>query len=170
MDGYSGDRDENDVIRARAHAPAELGRASCDGIARRDQQHAHASARDDVTLGLLTGNLVEGARAKLEAVGIDPQMFAVGAYGTDHELRPELPAIAQRRAREMLGVEFIGSQIVIIGDTPADVQCGRAIGARAIGVATGRYSTGELAAHGAVAAFKDLTETDAVIDAILANR
>jgi phosphoglycolate phosphatase-like HAD superfamily hydrolase len=128
------------------------------------------ATRDDVTLGLLTGNLVEGARAKLEAVGIDPEMFAVGAYGTDHELRPELPAIAQRRAREMLGVDFNGSQIVIIGDTPADVQCGRAIGARAIGVATGRYSTDELAAHGAVAAFKDLTETDAVIDAILADR
>jgi phosphoglycolate phosphatase len=128
------------------------------------------AARDDVTLGLLTGNLVEGARAKLEAVGIDPQMFAVGAYGTDHELRPELPAIAQRRAREMLGLDVHGSQIVIIGDTPADVQCGRAIGARAIGVATGRYSTDELAAHGAVAVFTDLKQTDAVIDAILADR
>src|SRR5205823_1777577 len=49
MDGYSGDRDENDLIRARAHAPTELRRASRDGIARRDEQHAHASARDDVT-------------------------------------------------------------------------------------------------------------------------
>src|SRR5947208_2063969 len=83
-------------------------------------------------LGLLTGNLVDGARAKLEAVGIDPAIFRVGAYGTDHELRPRLPEIAQRRARDLLGVEVPGSNVVIIGDTPADVECGRGIGARAI--------------------------------------
>jgi phosphoglycolate phosphatase-like HAD superfamily hydrolase len=123
--------------------------------------------RDDVTLGLLTGNLLEGARAKLEAVGIDPAMFRVGAFGTDHELRPELPAIAQRRARELLGSEVAGADVVIIGDTPADVECGRDIGARAIGVATGRYGVDELAAHGAAAVFRDLSETDAVIRAIL---
>jgi phosphoglycolate phosphatase len=125
------------------------------------------AGRDDVTLGLLTGNLVDGARAKLEAVGIDPEMFRVGAFGTDHELRPELPAIAQRRARELLGVDVAGADVVIIGDTPADVECGRDIGARAIGVATGRYSADELVAHGAVAAFTDLSDTDAVIRAIL---
>src|SRR6266513_2851811 len=60
------------------------------------------SRRSGVTLGLLTGNLVDGARAKLEGVGIDPDVFVVGAYGSDHELRPELPAIAQRRARARL--------------------------------------------------------------------
>src|SRR5690242_13843706 len=74
------------------------------------------SRRDDVTLGLLTGNLVEGARAKLEAVGIDPSIFVVGAYGSDHELRPELPAIAQRRAREQLGVDVPGRNVIVIGD------------------------------------------------------
>jgi len=126
--------------------------------------------RDDVTLGLLTGNLVEGARAKLEAVGIDPDLFVVGAYGSDHELRPELPAIAQRRARELLGVDVSGPEIVVIGDTPADVQCGRDIGVRAIGVATGRYTTDDLAAHGAAAVFADLTDTEAVVRAILDDR
>jgi len=126
--------------------------------------------RDDVTLGLLTGNLVDGARAKLEAVGIDPELFRVGAFGTDHELRPRLPAIAQRRAREVLGVEVPGSRVVIIGDTPADVECGRDIGARAIGVATGRYSIDELAAHGAVAVFESLVNTEAVVSAILDDR
>jgi len=123
--------------------------------------------RNDVTLGLLTGNLVDGARAKLEAVGIDPGRFLVGAYGTDHELRPELPAIAQRRAREQLGIDVAGVDIVIIGDTPADVECGRPIGARAIGVATGRYSAEELASHGAVAVFENLTDTRSVVRAIL---
>jgi len=126
--------------------------------------------RSDVTLGLLTGNLVDGARAKLEAVGIDPDIFVVGAYGSDHELRPELPAIAQRRARARLGVDIAGSDIVVIGDTPADLQCGRDIGVRAIGVATGRYTTDDLAAQGAVAVFADLSDTDAVVRAILDDR
>jgi phosphoglycolate phosphatase-like HAD superfamily hydrolase len=128
------------------------------------------SRRSDVTLGLLTGNLVDGARAKLEAVGIDPDIFVVGAYGSDHELRPELPAIAQRRARARLGVDIAGSDIVVIGDTPADLQCGRDIGVRAIGVATGRYTTDDLAAQGAVAVFADLSDTDAVMRAILDDR
>ena len=126
--------------------------------------------REDVTLGLLTGNLIDGAWAKLEAVGIDPALFRVGAYGTDHELRPRLPEIARRRARDLLGIEVPGSRVVIIGDTPADVECGRGIGARAIGVATGRYSTDELTAHGAVAVFESLVDTDAVIGAILDDR
>ena len=126
--------------------------------------------RDDVTLGLLTGNLVDGARAKLEAVGIDPDLFRVGAFGTDDELRPRLPEIAQRRARDVLGIEVPGSHVVIIGDTPADVECGRGIGARAIGVATGRYSTDELTSHGAIAVFENLVDTAAVITAILDER
>src|SRR5690242_11742984 len=57
-------------------------------------------SRDDVLLGLLTGNIPDGAAAKLRAVGIAPERFKVAAYGSDHERRPELPAIAQRRARE----------------------------------------------------------------------
>jgi phosphoglycolate phosphatase-like HAD superfamily hydrolase len=125
------------------------------------------SRRADIALGLLTGNLVEGARAKLRAVGIDPDLFVVGAFGSDHEHRPELPAIAQRRAREFLGVDIPGRRVIVIGDTPADVQCGRGIGARAIGVATGRNPAEELLAHGAVAVFADLSETDAVLSAIL---
>lgn len=131
---------------------------------------ATLNARDDITLGLLTGNLIEGAHAKLEAVGIDPDIFLVGAFGSDHENRPELPAIAQRRAREVLGIDVPGKDVVVIGDTPADVECGRDIGARAIGVATGRYSAEELAAHGAAAVFSDLTNTAAVVRAITDHR
>jgi phosphoglycolate phosphatase-like HAD superfamily hydrolase len=123
--------------------------------------------RDDVTLGLLTGNVGEGAVAKLRAVGIDPSRFLVNAFGSDHELRPELPAIARQRAAELLGVEIPGDRVVVIGDTPADVTCGREIGARAIGVATGHYTVEELAAHGAHAVFRDLTDTNAVVQAIV---
>jgi phosphoglycolate phosphatase-like HAD superfamily hydrolase len=121
----------------------------------------------DVVLGLLTGNLADGARAKLESVGIDPGRFRVGAYGSDHEERPSLPEVARRRLRDELGIEIRGSDCVIIGDTPADVTCGRAVGARAIGVATGRYSTEELRRHGPAAVFADLSDTAAVVAAIL---
>lgn len=128
-----------------------------------DELHRHS----EVMLGLLTGNLVDGARAKLRAVDIDPGLFRVGAYGSDHEDRPELPAIAQRRACEQLGLHVVGGDVVVIGDTPADVACGRGIGARAIAVATGHYSVEELASHGPAAVFRDLTDTEAVITAIL---
>ena len=123
-------------------------------------------ARPDRTVGLLTGNIEVGAREKLRAVGIDPLRFTVCAFGSDHEVRGELPAIAQRRAREALGLTVAGDAIVIIGDTPEDIDCTRAIGARAIAVATGRYSMAELAAHRPVAVFPNLADTDAVMRAI----
>jgi phosphoglycolate phosphatase-like HAD superfamily hydrolase len=126
-------------------------------------------ARDDMLLGLLTGNLEAGARAKLGAAGIDPDRFRVGAYGSDHELRGELPGLAQRRAREELGLDIPGHDVVVIGDTPADIQCGRAIGARAIGVATGHYSVDQLSQHRPAAVFEDLSATDEVIRAITAD-
>jgi phosphoglycolate phosphatase len=124
-------------------------------------------ARDDVVLGLLTGNLEAGARAKLRAAGIDFDRFRVNAFGSDHEHRPELPAIARRRARERLGLELRGDALVVIGDTPADIECGRGIGACAIGVATGRYGVEELAAHAPTAVFRDLTDTGAIMRVIL---
>lgn len=126
-------------------------------------------ARDDVVLGLLTGNLERGARVKLAAVGIDPNRFTINAFGSDSEHRPELPAIAQRRARERLGLDLPGDAVVVIGDTPADVACGRAIGARAIAVATGRYGVEELASHEPTAVFRDLTDTERVVEAILGD-
>jgi phosphoglycolate phosphatase-like HAD superfamily hydrolase len=123
-------------------------------------------ARPDRRVGLLTGNIEVGAGAKLRAVGLDPARFTVNAFGSDHEVRGELPAIAQRRAREELGLHVEGDAIVIIGDTPADIDCGRAIGARAIAVATGRYSVEELAEHSPFAVFPNLADTNAVMRAI----
>ncbi|MES2523689.1 MAG: HAD family hydrolase [Gemmatimonadota bacterium] len=124
-------------------------------------------ASGDVTLGLLTGNVERGARQKLRAVGLDFSRFRVNAFGCDHADRPELPAVAQRRAREILGIEMHGERMVIIGDTPFDIHCGRALGVRAIGVATGRYGVDELAEHAPAAVFPTLEDTDAVVGAIL---
>lgn len=120
-----------------------------------------------VVLGLLTGNIEPGARAKLSAAGIDIGRFKVNAFGSDHEHRPELPAVAQRRARELLGADIKGNRLIVIGDTPADIRCGESIGARAIGVATGRYSVDELSQHGAYAVFETLADTDAVMQRIM---
>ena len=127
-------------------------------------------ARDDIVLGLLTGNLEQGAYEKLRVVGIDPTRFRVNAFGSDAERRPDLPPVAHRRACELLGVDLPGERFVVIGDTPNDMTCGRGIGARAIGVATGRYSTAELASHGAWAVFENLHDTDAVVRAIVGDR
>ncbi len=121
----------------------------------------------DVTLGLLTGNIERGARAKLRAVDIRFDRFRVNAFGCDHEHRPELPTVAQRRAREILGRELMGHDLVIIGDTPADIHCGRSLGVRAIGVATGRYTVDDLTSHEPHAAFDTLEDTVAVIAAML---
>lgn len=124
-------------------------------------------ARDDVILGLLTGNLHAGAALKLRSAGVDMARFRVGAFGSDHHHRPELPAIAQRRAHDELGLQIPGEAIVVIGDTPADIQCGRSIGARALGVATGRYSVEELASHSPFAVFPTLADTAAVMKVIV---
>lgn len=111
---------------------------------------------------LLTGNLLEGARIKLEAAGLGFGRFRVGAYGSDHWRRSELPAVAVERARRETGVEFRGREIVIVGDTPHDVSCGAHLGVRTIAVATGTHPAPELAACGPDHLFDDLTDLDAV--------
>jgi len=123
--------------------------------------------RDDAVLGLLTGNVEPGARLKLGAAGLDFARFRVNAFGSDHEVRGELPAIAHRRMQDAFGIELEGRDVVVIGDTPADISCGLTLGARAIAVATGWYSVNDLAAHHPYAVFPDLSDTDAVLEAIV---
>ncbi|MBA3317961.1 MAG: HAD hydrolase-like protein [Gemmatimonadales bacterium] len=124
-------------------------------------------ARPGVVLGLLTGNLAEGAALKLRSARINPSRFRLGAYGSDAGHRAALPGIAARRAEPFFGRIPRGSEVVIIGDTPADIQCGEAISARAVGVATGSYSSSDLAACGPHAVFEDLSDTERVMEAIL---
>jgi phosphoglycolate phosphatase len=120
-----------------------------------------------VMLGLLTGNVARGAHLKLRSAGVDPGRFVVGAYGSDAYYRPLLPAIAAGRVRAMSGWDPRGPEVVIIGDTPADVTCGAGIGARPVAVATGSYSVDDLTAAGAAAVFSDFTDTQSVVEAIL---
>jgi phosphoglycolate phosphatase-like HAD superfamily hydrolase len=120
----------------------------------------------DVVLGLLTGNVQAGARIKVQAAGIGFDRFLVGAFGSDHADRPELPAVAAERAKKRTGVEFAGKEIVIIGDTPFDIACGEHLGVRTIAVATGVHSLDDLAACGPDYLFDDLSDTAAVWGAI----
>lgn len=115
----------------------------------------------DVALGLVTGNVEDGARLKLSGPRLDHR-FEIGGYGSDSEHRNDLPGIALARARERWGVEFDPREVLVIGDTPRDVECGRAHGLRTIAVATGNYTAAELDAAGAdvvVDDFSDLAQT-----------
>jgi phosphoglycolate phosphatase-like HAD superfamily hydrolase len=124
-------------------------------------------ARGQTLVGLLTGNLERGAALKLGAAGLAPARFAVGAFGSDSPHRPDLPAVAARRAAVRTGREFRGPDVVVVGDTPEDIACGRPIGARAVAVATGRFSVHELRAAGPAHVFPDLADTAAVLAALL---
>ena len=104
----------------------------------------HQLARDGAAMGLLTGNLLPLAYAKVERIGLGPAEFPFGAFGSDDADRNALPAHAARRASETLGREVTGPDLVIIGDTPRDVECARAAGALAVAVATGHYAVDEL--------------------------
>ncbi len=116
-------------------------------------------------LGLLTGNIEGGARTKLEALNLQ-DYFSIGAYGSDAEERNRLPLIALQRAREKFDDHLDREDMVIIGDTPLDVECAAEIGARSIAVATGVVGREKLEESGADYLFDDFREYHRVIEAI----
>jgi phosphoglycolate phosphatase-like HAD superfamily hydrolase len=117
-----------------------------------------AAQRTDVVQGLLTGNLRRGAEVKLGYHGLW-HYFPIGAFSDDDEVRDHLGPHALHRAREHWRHEFDVRRVWIIGDTPHDITCARAIGARVLAVATGKYSEAELAAHHPDVLRKDLSDT-----------
>ena len=127
------------------------------------------AAPDEAVLGLLTGNLREGARLKLNAAGIDFERFTVGAFGCDNADRAALPEVAVQRAEERTGKRFEGKDVVIIGDTPNDIACGASLGVRTIAVATGSYTETDLRSHGPDYIFPDLSDTEAIWDALVCD-
>ena len=110
-------------------------------------------------LGLLTGNIAEGAAMKVRHYGME-DYFAFGAYGDDHHDRNLLGPIALDRARAATGVDYLASETLVIGDTPKDIACGRAIGAMTVCVATGAFSANELRDHGADIVFETFVGVD----------
>jgi phosphoglycolate phosphatase-like HAD superfamily hydrolase len=126
------------------------------------------AARADAVVGLLTGNIEAGARIKLRSTGLWPR-FRLGAYGSDHADRTRLPRVAAERAEALVGRSFGGPDTVIIGDTPRDIGCARAFGARAIAVATGWHTAADLAAHAPDDVFADFSAQGPALAAIFAR-
>jgi len=119
----------------------------------------------EVSVGLLTGNIELGAIAKLAHFDID-RYFAYGGYGDHHEARDDIAKECLSKAEALLGRRFDGEQIFVIGDTPHDVTCSRAIGARCIAVCTGYASRESLVAAEPEVLIDDMSETEWLVDLI----
>lgn len=119
-------------------------------------------AREDLEVGLLTGNWATGAWIKLGRVGLD-RYFTVGAFGCDGQDRADLPPRAWERAREEFGRSFGRDTTWIVGDSTEDVRCGRAHGIPVIGVSTGWTSGRELARAGATEVIGSLDRLPALL-------
>jgi phosphoglycolate phosphatase len=112
-----------------------------------------------IRLGLLTGNVQEGAWIKLRSFGIH-RYFSYGAFGSDHEDRRQLLPAALEMFRRISGKDAAYGDCVVIGDTPMDVDCAKPYGAYSLAVATGPYSASQLEAAGADAVFESLPGGD----------
>jgi phosphoglycolate phosphatase-like HAD superfamily hydrolase len=119
-------------------------------------------SRPHLVLALLTGNVSRGAQLKLEHYGVW-HFFEFGAFADDHRDRNRLGPFACARAKEKHGFEFAASEIDVIGDTPRDIACGRALGARTIAVATGTWNRDQLAEYHPDFLIEDLSNVEKVI-------
>ncbi len=120
------------------------------------------SQRDDVLLGLLTGNIRAGARVKLGHFGLY-DYFTFGGYGDEHLDRDDVAREALAEVHRQLNGSAVPERIWVIGDTPLDIACARAIGARAVAVATGWHPIEELAAHRPDLLLNDLSDPSTLL-------
>lgn len=122
-------------------------------------------AKENYAVGLLTGNLEQGARIKLEPFGLN-RYFSFGAYGSDHMDRNKLLPIAIERFAAISGVSAEFSKCVIVGDTPKDVECAKPYGAYTVAVATGKYTSTDLGEAGAHLVLENLADREAFLNFI----
>lgn len=118
---------------------------------------ARVHSHDRWAQALLTGNIERGARAKLGHHDL-ARYFPFGAFADDSERRNDLGPVALRRARDFHGRDFPAHRVLVIGDTPHDIACGRVIGAQTVAVATGLHPLAELQSHQPTAAFATLDD------------
>lgn len=142
---------------------AEQGGTVCLGI---PEILRELAPRPDVLLGLITGNVREGARIKLTHFGLW-DTFALGGYGDIHHDRNDVARDALRQVHEHLGRRVPLEEVWVIGDTPLDVQCARAIGARAVAVATGWHAIEELHATDADHVMADFANPAELLSVLL---
>ena len=122
---------------------------------------------EGVVLGLLTGNIEEGARIKLAPTGLWPY-FRTGAFGSDDGDRRRLPSLAARRAQALTGHAFRPEEVLVIGDTPLDIECARAFGAVAVAVATGFHPYADLEAEKPDLLFESFADVKTAASRLLA--
>jgi phosphoglycolate phosphatase len=129
------------------------------------------SKKDEVLLGLLTGNLKKTAMLKLSLFEIQNYFIynddLFGGFGSDHAERSQLVNISRDRAFDISGRIFVGKDIVVIGDTRNDILCGKHLGVKSVAVATGEYSADELMKYEPDHIFEDFSDTKKVIDILL---
>lgn len=122
------------------------------------------TCRDDVVIGILTGNPQATARIKLQGAGFNLDDFAIGAYGDESSVRSKLVSYAVERASEYCGCQLKGREIIIVGDTVRDVEAGKTINALTIAVATGGDPIEKLRNSDADYVFEDLKNIPKIID------
>jgi phosphoglycolate phosphatase len=122
----------------------------------------------EALVGLLTGNIEAGARIKLEPTGLRPY-FRLGAYGSDHLDRRQLPSLAARRAQALTGERFRPDEVLVIGDTPHDIECARHFGAVAVAVATGLYAREALEAEHPDLLFDNFSDVEGALTKLLSR-
>lgn len=151
------------------HLENHLGHGDFAGRALPGVEGLLAGMRDrGATLGLLTGNIAEGAAIKMRHYSLDG-FFAFGAFGDDHHDRNRLGPIALHRAERATGRPFTGARTVVIGDTPKDIACGKGIGAMTVCVATGSFGEAVLRDEGADVVFPNFENYNKCIGEILAH-
>jgi len=140
------------------HILEQNGGETCRGIREfiRDLQ----ALPEPPVLGLLTGNIQLGAEIKLRHFGLW-ENFQFGGFADDHEDRNHIAVAALERGRRVLRQKLQPQEIIVIGDTPFDVRCGKFIGARTLAVATGGSTFVELKPHEADWTVPDLTRIQA---------
>ncbi|MGA7668790.1 MAG: HAD hydrolase-like protein [Nitrolancea sp.] len=121
------------------------------------------AALDEFALGLLTGGIRGIVDAKMTRLGLE-RFFPIGAFGDEVERRVELLHLALERAHVRYHVQFAPEDVVVVGDTPRDVEASHSGNVACVGVATGRFTEAELSSAGADAVLSDLTATDDVVE------
>jgi phosphoglycolate phosphatase-like HAD superfamily hydrolase len=124
------------------------------------------SVESEAHLGLLTGNVKRGAEIKLTRHGIFDR-FIDGGFGSDHHDRNQLGPVALQRMQNATGTRYDIADVIVIGDTPKDIRCAEAFGAKCLAVATGQYSTDELRALNPWRTVESFADLNAMVELLL---
>jgi phosphoglycolate phosphatase len=157
------DRFSREYFRQLPLALAELDGRLLPGV---EELLSVLDAREDVALGLLTGNFREGAWLKLKHYRID-HYFEFGAFGDDHHSRDDVAHLAFADSHRHVGLPVAAERVWVIGDTPSDVTCARAIGANVVAVATGMFSYEELERTRPDCLLRDLSDPSPFLSRLL---